>query len=486
MRKKCGMIHQNSPTLKNGVATDTAPPFFKEGMLMIKMSFSELAAILNAAPLTEDGQFVGVSTDTRTLAPGHLFVALRGEQYDAHDFVAEAAKKRASAALVNHPVDVAIPQIVVSDTLAALGKLSANWRQRFSIPFIGITGSNGKTTLKNMTAAILRAACGNDNAVLATEGNLNNNIGLPLTLLRLSETHRYAVIEMGMNHFGEIAYLTELTEPSIAIITNAAECHLEGVKSVAGVAQAKGEIFQGLTADGIAILNRDDDFFDYWRQQIGQRPYLTFGLKHPADISAVASENSLTLKTPAGHIDLVLPLPGSHNIMNALAATAGAIALNIDLTAIKKGLEAVTPTPGRMKQYFLDNGLQIIDDTYNANPFSLQAAVNTLTTFHGKKIVVLGDMGELGPDAEQIHFKAGLKIREANIDYLFTLGHLSAATSKAFGENAHHFNHYEKLIIALQPFLTKEVTVLVKGSRSMKMENIIAAIVPQDQLENTH
>lgn len=455
-----------------------------KGVFMIKMSYSELSTILDAVSPAQDGYFTGVSIDTRNLAPGNLFIALRGEQHDAHDFVAGAAQKNASAALVSHPVNVNIPQIVVNDTLAALGKLSANWRSRFHLPLIGITGSNGKTTLKNMTASILRAAC--DNAVLATEGNLNNNIGLPLTLLRLNAAHQYAVIEMGMNHFGEISYLTQLTKPYIAAITNATECHLEGVKSIAGVAQAKGEIFQGLDANGIAILNRDDTFFDYWQKQIGQHSCLTFGLKNSADISASLSENGIVVKTPNGNIKIHLPLPGTHNIMNALAATAIAIALNIDLRIIKQGLETVAPIPGRLKQYFLADGLQIIDDTYNANPFSLQAAVNTLASFNGMKIIVLGDMGELGPDAEQIHFNAGLKIREANIDYLFTLGHLSAATSKAFGENARHFKEYDKLVIALQPFLKKEVNVLVKGSRSMKMENIIAAIVPKDQLEHIH
>lgn len=432
--------------------------------------------------------FHGVSTDTRTLIPGNLFVAIRGEQYDGHDFVNQAAKNGACAALVSRKMGSSIPEILVKDTLAALGTLSTVWRDRFSIPLIGITGSNGKTTLKNMIAAILLASCDNNkNEVLATEGNLNNEIGLPLTLLRLETQHRFGVIEMGMNHFGEIAYLTKLAKPAIAVITNAAESHLEGLQNVAGVAQAKGEIFQGLSANGIAILNRDDHFFNYWRDLIGNHTYLTFGLQNAADITAIIPDNkSLVLKTPIGTIDVTLPLLGTHNIMNALAATAATFALNIDLIAIKQGLENVSPAPGRMRQYFLPNGAHIIDDTYNANPFSLQAAINTLATFDGIKIVVLGDMKELGSDAKQIHFDVGQKIRAANIDYLFTLGDLSAATSQAFGQNALHFTEREKLLLALQPYLKKDVNLLVKGSRSMKMEKIISAIIPKEQIEHAH
>lgn len=454
---------------------------------MIQMTLSELANILSTNHPKKDITFTGVSTDTRKIVSGNLFVALKGEQFDGHDFIQEAIKKGAVAALVSQKVDDTIPQIVVDDTLAALGKMSANWRNRFPIPFIGITGSNGKTTLKNMTASILRAACENPTAVLATEGNFNNAIGLPLTLLRLNKNHHYGVIEMGMNHFGEIAYLTNLAKPAVAAITNAAAAHLEGLKSVEGVAKAKGEIFQGLNENGVAILNRDDPYFNYWCNLIGTRKYLTFGLQYPADITATFVENnSIIIKTPLGNIDVKLPLPGKHNVMNALAATAISIALDIELAAIKQGLEAVTAAPGRMQQYYLPGNVHIIDDTYNANPFSLLAAVNTLALFNGTKIVVLGDMKELGPDAEQIHFDAGQKIREANIDYLFTLGHLSAASSKGFGDNARHFTEREQLILALEPFLNQPVNILVKGSRSMKMEKVIAEIIPENQQEHTH
>lgn len=455
---------------------------------MIKMPLAELSQILGCPSVSANSDFNGVSIDTRTLLPGNLFIAIKGEQFDGHAFLAEAAKKGANAALVERQTDVSLPQIIVPDTLEALGKLSLNWRERFNLPIIGVTGSNGKTTLKNMIASILRAACHNNPAqVLATEGNFNNNIGLPLNLLRLNEQHRYAVIEMGMNHFGEITYLTRLAKPQVAVINNAAEAHLEGLQDVAGVARAKGEIFLGLPEKGIAILNSDDAHFTYWRGLIGSHTYLSFGLKSTCDVTAIIKENqSIQLQTPKGKMDVTLPLLGTHNIMNALAATAATLALHIDLATIKQGLEQIESAPGRMQQYFLPSGTQVINDTYNANPFSLQAAINTLATFSGTKIIVLGDMKELGPNAKQLHQAAGEKICAAGIDYLFTLGHLSAATTAAFGENAHHFTEYKELVAALQPHLTRNVTILVKGSRSMHMERIIAEIIPDAHLEQAH
>lgn len=459
---------------------------------MFQMSLEEIQHILDSKLIhlqKPDTLISGISTDSRNIKPGNLFVALRGEHFDGHKFIAEALKNGAGAALVDHPIEtVPLPQIIVNNTLNALGKLSTSWREHHRIPLIAVTGSNGKTTLKNMIAAILIAHCQNNkNLVLATEGNFNNDIGLPLTLLRLNQQHQFGVIEMGMNHFGEIAYLTGLTQPDIAIITNAAECHLAGVENLAGVARAKGEIFQGLSSNGIAILNRDDAFFDYWKNLIGKRAFLTFGLDHPADISA-AHENptSTIIKTPAGNIEVNIPLLGKHNIMNALAATAAAIALKMDLTAIKQGLESVAPAPGRMREYILANGTRIIDDTYNANPFSLQAAINTLANFSGTKIMVLGDMKELGPDAKQIHFNCGEKIRAAKIDYLFTLGDLSQQTSEAFGTHAQHFTEHDALFNALQPFLKNGINLLVKGSRSMKMEKIINKIIPENQNQHAH
>jgi UDP-N-acetylmuramoyl-tripeptide--D-alanyl-D-alanine ligase len=446
---------------------------------MINMSLDELTKILNISSPGADQEFHGISIDTRTLHPGNLFVAIQGEKLDGHDFVAEAAQKGACAALVSRLIDSPLPQIQVSDTIDALGKLSAHWRQRFTIPFIGVTGSNGKTTLKNMIAAILRAACGNNSAdVLATQGNFNNHIGLPLSLLRLNANHRYAVIEMGMNHFGEIAYLSQLAKPmEVAVITNAAEAHLEGLQNVAGVARAKGEIFLGLQKNGVAVLNSDDAHFSYWRDLVKEHPVLSFGLKNPSDITAtINSHSSIQLHTPKGNIDVLLPLLGTHNIMNALAATAATLAIHIDLETIKKGLEQVAPAPGRMQESFLPSGTRVINDTYNANPFSLQAAINTLAAFPGTRILVLGDMKELGTDEKKLHSQAGEKIRAAGIQYLFTLGELSRAASEAFGEGAEHFTEYNTLVSALQPHLTPNNTLLIKGSRSMRMERIINTI----------
>ncbi len=455
---------------------------------MITMTLSELAKHLSAEPAPHTS-FNGISIDTRTLSPGNLFIAIPGEKFDGHNYLAEAIKKSAVAAVVNRKLDASIPLIIVKDTIDALGKISALWRNQFSLPLIGVTGSTGKTTLKNMLASIMRAACQNDaGKVFATEGNKNNNIGLPLMLARLNKNHRYAVIEMGMNHFGEIEYLTQLAKPTVAVINNAAEAHLAGVGgNVQGVAKAKGEIFLGLAKNGTAILNRDDAHFEYWRNLVKNHAVLTFGLNRAADVTAtLAANQTITLQTPKGQMSVNLPLLGKHNVMNALAATAAALAINIDLTAIKQGLEQVRPAPGRMQQYLLENGIKVIDDTYNANPYSLQAAVNTLASFSGKKILVLGDMKELGPEEVQLHTNAGKIIHAAGIDHLFTLGKLTAATAESFGKNAQHFSEYEKLLAALQPYLQKNTTLLVKGSRSMQMEKVVAGLIPKSQLEHAH
>lgn len=447
---------------------------------MIHMTLAKAATILGLNPVQAEKEFHGISIDTRTLQPGNLFIAIPGEKVDGHDYISEACAKGAVALLVSRPVESDLPQLVVDDTTLALGKLGAAWRQQFVIPFIAITGSNGKTTVKNMVSSILIAACQDQAShVLATLGTLNNHWGLPLTLARLNAQHRYAAIEMGMNHFGEIDYLTRLTQPNIAMITNAAAAHLQGLGDVAGVAKAKGEIFNGLTSDGIAILNRDDAFYDYWLTLLAGRATLTFGLHPEADITGTFDHHSdhFVLRTPKGETTIHLPLLGKHNFLNALAATAATQALGISLATIKKGLESMQPAPGRLQLRVLDNGVKIIDDTYNANPFSLQAAIHTLATFAGKKILVLGDMKELGLDEKNIHHSAGLSIRQAGIDFLFTYGELSASTAQSFGEGAYHFNEQEKLITALKPFLYNTTTILVKGSRSMKMEKVIAGLV---------
>ncbi len=456
---------------------------------MMKLSLAKLAALFaNDLPVAEQAKyqnqyFQGISTDTRTLQPGQLFIALEGENYDGHLFVEEAQKKGAVAAVVKRKSAASLPQILVSDTVQALGALAHYWRKQFNLPAIGLTGSNGKTTLKNMIASILRAACDNQpDSVLSTEGNLNNHIGVPLMLSRLQTSHRYAVIEMGMNHFGEISYLTQMVCPTVAIITNACPAHLQGVSDLAGVARAKGEIFSGLSQTGAAILNREDTYYSYWKGLIGQRLCLTFGLNAPADIYAImhASTDSLkqavTLVRPGERIDVALPLLGQHNVMNALAATAACTALHIDAQAIKAGLENVEPAKGRLQLHAFARDIRLIDDTYNANPASLTAAVKVLAKFAGNKILILGDMRELGDSSSDLHASMGETIRQAGIDQLFTYGDLSEHISKNFGENAYHFRDQKVLVDTLRKQLRPNSTLLIKGSRYMKMENVVAAL----------
>lgn len=445
---------------------------------MIKMSLAHAAHLLGASEKPTDGEFTGISIDTRTLKPGNLFVAIPGANVDGHDFIENARQLGAAAAMISRPVDTTMPVLLVDNVVDALGTLGAHWRNQFDLPTIAVTGSNGKTTLKNMITSIMIAACGgNEGHVLSTIGTLNNHLGLPLTLARLDQSHRYAVIEMGMNHFGEIEYLTKLTRPTIAVITNAAAAHLEGVGDLSGVARAKAEIFLGLQPKGFAVLNRDDQYYDYWCGQVGTHQILSFGFSKEADVSAAVKEGEsiqhISLRTPMGNTNIMLPLLGKHNALNALAATAAGLAAGVELSAIKSGLENMMPAPGRLQLHTLTNGVKIIDDTYNANPFSLQAAVETLATFGGKRILVLGDMKELGSNAKQLHYSAGETVRHAGIDFLFTYGDLSADTARGFGEGAYHFTEQEKLVSALIPFLQNNTTILVKGSRSMQMEKVV-------------
>lgn len=432
-------------------------------------------------------EFTGISIDTRTLKAGNLFVALAGSQVDGHQYLADAQQKGAIGALVARTIASNLPQLLVDETGHALGKLAATWRNQFTLPIIAVTGSNGKTTLKNMLRSILLHACANNQSqVLATKGNFNNHLGLPLTLAELNEQHRFAIIEMGMNHFGEIEYLTKMTRPTVAVINNAAPAHLEGVGDLAGVAKAKAEIFIGLSQEGTAILNRDDAFYAYWREQIGRHQFLSFGLHEDADVTLAALNEiskpnqvyqRINIKTPIGKLNVALPLIGKHNVLNALAATAAALNVGVDLESIKAGLEKTAAEHGRLQIFALDNGIKLIDDTYNTNPLSLQAAVEALSYFSGKKILVMGDMKELGTLEKEFHREAGLLIREAKIDFLFTFGELSAYTAHAFGEGAYHFNEQPKLIRALKPFLCHPATILVKGSRSMHMEFVVQGLM---------
>lgn len=445
------------------------------------MALSQAAKVLGGRIIGGDAHFSAVSSDSRKICQGDLFVALRGEHYDGYGFINQAARDGAVAALANtdsyHQHVMDCPLLLVEDTQLALGKLAAYWRGLFDIPLVAITGSNGKTTVKEMLGSILRGAAGGAQGVLVTQGNLNNDIGMPLTLLRMNEQHRYAVIEMGMNHFGEIDYLTRIASPNIALINNASGAHLQGLGSVEAVAQAKGEIFNGLRHHGTAIINFDDAYAPLWRTLAGGSQLLEFGLDSQADISGRWQPHAgglrLDVSTPQGNFTAELHVPGQHNAYNALAATAAAVALNIPLEFIVIGLEKFNGVAGRLQRSVGKHGAIIIDDTYNANPASLRAAINVLAQLPGKHILVLGDMGELGGEAAMLHAQIGGEARHAGIEKLLALGELSRNAVREFGEGAQHFEHIEDLQGELDKELSANTTVLVKGSRFMKMERVV-------------
>ncbi len=448
------------------------------------LHLQEVADALGGRLLGADGVFDGVGTDTRTLQPGQLFVALQGPHYDAHDCIAAAAARGAVAVLVSHEVKTELPQIVVTDTLAALGDLAALWRVRFDIPVIAITGSNGKTTVKEMLAAIL----GQRYEVLATHGNLNNEIGLPLTLLQLDGRHQAAVIEAGASKPGDIAYLTRIATPTVAVLTNAADAHLAGFGSLESVARSKGEIFEGLGEGGTAIINADDAFADLWRGLAGGHRVLTFALDADADVQGQwwpqeVLRNTLEVTTVEGELSVALPLPGRHNAMNALAATAAALAAGSPLDDIRAGLESLRPVPGRLCWKAGVNGARILDDTYNANPASLLAALDVLSGVPCERCLALGDMAELGGEAEALHASAGRRAFDAGVTRLYAVGELSRFAVDAFtkqgGGQAWHFNSQELLIECLQADLHANCALLVKGSRSAHMEHVVDALTEE-------
>jgi UDP-N-acetylmuramoyl-tripeptide--D-alanyl-D-alanine ligase len=445
------------------------------------MRLSEAAIATRGQVVGQDVGFISVSNDSRGNKPDQLFVAMQGEHVDGHDYAVSALKNGAAAAMISHPVEGLTSALLVRDTRQALGDLAAYWRGKFNIPLVAITGSNGKTTVKEMLASILRAVTGDENQVLATEGNLNNDIGLPLTLLQLRQQHRYAVVEMGMNHAGEISYLTRLGRPDVALVNNATTAHLGGLGSVEAIAKAKGEIFEGLSADGVAIINADDQFSPLWKSLATGKQILTFGISGGADVSATfklhAESSELQLKTPLGEASVNLPVAGKHNISNALAATAAAIAIGTTLPNIVQGLESFTGVKGRLQTKQAVNGAVVIDDTYNANPASMKAAIDVLAAREGTKLLVLGDMGELGDGAASMHADIGRYAKQAGIEKLYVLGELSHEMVMAFGEGACHFDSPEALVSSLSESLDQGSTVLVKGSRFMKMERVVNLLV---------
>ena len=443
------------------------------------MQVAEAAAALQARCSDGNTEFLGCSTDSRSCRREQLFVALAGPNHDGHAHVAEAGRRGAAAALVSRAVDAALPMIRVADTLEALASLAAVWRDRFELPIIGVTGSNGKTTVKEMLAAILRSGP----PMLATRGNLNNEIGLPLTLMELSAEHRLAVIEMGANHPGEIARLARLARPHVGVITQCAPAHLEGFGSIEGVARSKGELLANLDSDGTAIINADDPFAPLWRTLAGRRRCLSFAIDATADIRASwrpeQSASHLELATPVGKIELRLALPGRHNVANAAAASAAAIAVGVTAEAIASGLESMRPVPGRLELKRIGRDVCIIDDTYNANPVSLEAGLKVLADMPGRRWLVLGDMAELGDAAPDYHRQVARLVREYGVERLLTIGELSRLTSTSFGEHAEHHASVDALVTSLKASLEAHTTVLVKGSRSMGLERIVAALTSE-------
>ena len=446
------------------------------------MLLSQAASALRARFEGADVRFSAVSTDTRTIQPGDLFIALKGENFDGAKFVAQAAKAGAVAAVVNQDSgcgieDAGVPLIFVEDTRLALGKLAAHWRAQFDIPLVAITGSNGKTTVKEMLAEILHEVTKNEEEVLATKGNYNNDIGMPLTLLKLRPTHRYAVIEMGMNHPKEIDYLTRIAKPDVALINNATGAHLQGLGSVEGVALAKGEIFAGLTGDGTAVINADDPHVLMWRLLAGTHRVFDFALEHSAAVKGKWTMQgyggALEMRTPAGEMRTQLRVPGEHNARNALAAATAALALQVPLDTIASALGKFGGVAGRLQRKDGLHGSTLIDDTYNANPASMRAALEVLAQAVGKRLFVLGDMGELGADAAQFHREIGIAARELGIEKMFAMGTLSAGAVQEFGAGARHFDNVEALYAALDKELDEQTVVLVKGSRFMKMERVV-------------
>ncbi|RTZ66960.1 MAG: UDP-N-acetylmuramoyl-tripeptide--D-alanyl-D-alanine ligase [Aquificaceae bacterium] len=439
---------------------------------MTWLKLSQIAEMTGGVLHGDDSFVESISTDSRTVQSDQLFIAIAGERFDAHDFV-QGISNKAAAALVHKKIDCELPQIVVDDTLQALGVFAKAWRQQFFKPVIGLTGSNGKTTVKEMLAAIL-ACKGN---VMATFGNLNNDIGLPLTLLRLRDSDDYAVIEMGANHFGEIDYLSNITQPNVAILNNAGAAHLEGFGDVKGVSRAKAEIFSGLADDGVAIINIDDKYADYWLSCNKERKVICFGFADSADVKGEIINAGLSLQIAGKKTNIKLALQGRHNVMNALAASAAAVAVGLGLDEIKQGLESLQAVKGRLAPMAGLQGIQVIDDTYNANPDSARVAIDVLAEKQqGKRVLILGDMGELGDNSQQLHAEIGQYAKKKGIEGLYCLGDYSKQACQEFGDSGYSFDEIDPLLDQLKQGIEQSMTVLVKGSRSMRMERVVEAL----------
>jgi UDP-N-acetylmuramoyl-tripeptide--D-alanyl-D-alanine ligase len=480
---------------------------------MAELTLSGVAKALGARHSGGEVRFTAIGTDTRTLRPGDVFIALRGPSFDGHDFGEAAVQAGAAALVVEHELDLPVPQprsqptpqptpqLIVTDTRRALGQLARLWRNQFELPLVAITGSNGKTTVKEMVAAILSQL----GSTLHTRGNLNNDIGVPLMLFSLTREHRYAVLELGANHPGEIAHLAALVKPKVAVITNAGPAHLEGFGNVAGVARAKGEIFAALAPEGTAVINLDDAHAPLWKEMAAHCQCVTFGLDLPADVSgAWTQDGSLVITHGGEHTSLSNPLPGRHNASNAVAAAAAAVVLGASLEQVRAGLDAIVGIAGRLQMTAGLQGATLIDDTYNANPASLVAALEVLQAEPGEHWVVLGDMAELGPNAVRLHQEMAERLRQTGVARLFGLGPLTSETVTAFGSGGRHFPSISALLEALlvdlrtavgpdvntpnikaESIKSRDIKILVKGSRSMRMERVVAALSAHQKAPGT-
>ena len=443
---------------------------------MIQMGISTAGALLNCSLAETDLVFSGITTDSREVRPGMLFAALAGQTFDGHEYIDKALELGAVAVMVSRKSQASVPVLQVDDVLAALGVIAKYWRQQCPAKTVGITGSNGKTTVKEMIASILRLS----GPVLATDGNYNNELGLPLTLFRLSPSDDYAVIEMGASNPGDIAYLAEIAQPDVGVITNIGPAHLQGFGDIEGVARAKAELFAALPEKGTAVMNFSEPWVDLWQGLNTAGKVQFFNGNAESDlkghITARHDNDEVVVSTPEGDFTLQLPLPGDHNLTNALSATAACLSLGVSLTDIKRGLETVKPVRGRLSLVRSNSGWTVIDDTYNANPASLYAALQVLADQNGEPWLVLGDMKELGSDSRKMHAELGDAARSLGVKRLFALGDASTATVDAFGDQAVHFNSRDGLIEALRSELKPGIACLVKGSRSMGMEHVVDAI----------
>ncbi|MDB5806728.1 MAG: UDP-N-acetylmuramoylalanyl-D-glutamyl-2,6-diaminopimelate--D-alanyl-D-alanyl ligase [Betaproteobacteria bacterium] len=441
------------------------------------MLLSDAARALQLAPPRRDAEFLRVNSDSRALNAGDLFVALVGERFDGHRFAPQALEQGAAGVLTARDLGLDA-QIVAADSKLALGALAKHWRARFALPLIAVTGSNGKTTVTQMIASILTAHAG-ENAFF-TQGNFNNDIGLPLTLLRLREHHSVGVVELGMNHPGEIAYLSDIARPTVALVNNAQREHQEFMKSVMEVAAENGSVFNSLPAEGVAVINADDEYAGFWRKAVAGREVIDFGLKSAADVTARVESaqfgSHMELMAPQGNVEVALRIPGMHNVLNACAAAACVLAAGVPLAAVAMGLNAFVPYTGRLQKKTAKSGAVVIDDTYNANPDSVRAAIDVLAGCGGERVLVLGRMGEVGDDGPRYHEEVGAYARERGIDILLGFGEETAPTVAGFGAGAERYAQIEALGEAALACSRPGVTFLIKGSRSTRMERVVAAL----------